>query len=68
MPQITIIPSSPQHPTLQPIVLSHPTPTELADILSTLRSNGIPYSINYGKTPTPSSSFSYPLAATYTSR
>jgi len=66
MPQITIVPTSAKVAGLQPIVLSQPTPAELADIVSTLRSNGISYSIKYGGSN--SNGFSYPVAASFTSR
>lgn len=66
MPQITIVPATGKNRGLQPIVLPHATPAQLADVIRTLRGNGIPYSINYGQGS--SSAFSYPLAATFISR
>lgn len=66
MPQITIIPSTGKPGELKPIVLSHPTPAQLADIVGALRGNGITYTINYGQSG--SLGFSYPLAATFVSR
>ena len=66
MSLITIVPSTASHGSLQPIVLTHPTPAQLAEVVGTLRSNGIPYSISYGQTR--SSSFRYPVAPRYVSR
>lgn len=66
MPQVTIVPSPSAGGGLSPIVLEQPTPGQVSDIVRTLRTNGIPYSINYDHQNR--SSFRYSLAPAYTSR